>query len=462
MKARRIGSVNFAKNHLRSLTINATQTSVLSPPKKTALADNEEDDRTGGLPKVRRKRRIFRAGKRGKKVGFIGKKSAKTAPAKSAKGASSLLKGLRKTSVGKREALSVVGKTSAGVRSSVTHNLLKAVVKVFSLIRRIFALLAVSKGAIVAVLVVCALCMLLLLLSFIPTFSDPQSVTYVPRQMGDDYPYKAMASHWHSPNPDTGYYYGNCTDFAIWRVNRDAGVLHKPWKFVDGNFTPKGGNGGQWGNPGNMPGWVQTVNPVPGDIISYKPGTLGASPKYGHVAYIAKVTDTMLTIENYGRGKYFVTHYSKAMIVEDAESHFLTIMHNPKNKPVSVHGGVAIPVADLPKDRATLVSFAGSKVGLPYVFGQAGPNSYDCSGLIMMAYRQIGISLPHDATAICQKGKSIEADQAQPGDIFCEPGHVGMYVGGGQVVEAANPRRGVIKDAERRDMKFERLIQGGN
>ncbi|MGH8918329.1 MAG: C40 family peptidase, partial [Acidimicrobiales bacterium] len=69
----------------------------------------------------------------------------------------------------------------------------------------------------------------------------------------------------------------------------------------------------------------------------------------------------------------------------------------------------------------------------------SGPNAFDCSGLVMWAYAQAGISLPHYSGAQYSMGVHISMSQLQPGDLVfpSNPGeHVAMYVGGGNIVEA--------------------------
>ena len=94
------------------------------------------------------------------------------------------------------------------------------------------------------------------------------------------------------------------------------------------------------------------------------------------------------------------------------------------------------------------VSAAMSRVGMSYVRGGEGPSSFDCSGLTMWAYRQAGISLPHYSGAQMAAGSSVSIDNMQPGDLMFFGGggsrHVAMYIGGGQVVHATNPRSGVV------------------
>jgi peptidoglycan DL-endopeptidase CwlO len=83
--------------------------------------------------------------------------------------------------------------------------------------------------------------------------------------------------------------------------------------------------------------------------------------------------------------------------------------------------------------------YALTKVGDPYVWGAAGPSSFDCSGLVMWAYAQVGISLEHYTGDQWNEGEHISRSELQPGDlVFFYPdiGHVGLYVGNGLMVDA--------------------------
>ena len=77
-------------------------------------------------------------------------------------------------------------------------------------------------------------------------------------------------------------------------------------------------------------------------------------------------------------------------------------------------------------------------LGTPYVWGGASPGGFDCSGLVMYAFQQVGISLPHSSYAQYGAGVSVSRDQLQPGDLvfFDGLGHVGIYVGGGSFIHA--------------------------
>jgi peptidoglycan DL-endopeptidase CwlO len=98
---------------------------------------------------------------------------------------------------------------------------------------------------------------------------------------------------------------------------------------------------------------------------------------------------------------------------------------------------------DLPymdEDQLAVVDFALSQRGEPYVWGAAGPGSWDCSGLMLGAYSQIGIDLPHNAAAQWNTVAHISRDELQPGDFvfYNDLAHVGMYIGNGLIVHAPN------------------------
>jgi cell wall-associated NlpC family hydrolase len=89
---------------------------------------------------------------------------------------------------------------------------------------------------------------------------------------------------------------------------------------------------------------------------------------------------------------------------------------------------------------AAAIPYATSKVGSSYVWGAAGPNVFDCSGLMVWAFAQVGISLPHYSGAIYNMTARISAGQLQPGDfVFWGGGgseHVALYMGGNQLIHA--------------------------
>jgi cell wall-associated NlpC family hydrolase len=101
--------------------------------------------------------------------------------------------------------------------------------------------------------------------------------------------------------------------------------------------------------------------------------------------------------------------------------------------------------------RSSIVSVALSKVGASYVAGHAGPWSFDCSGLALYVYaKAAGISLPHYSYSQYDMSQHISSSSLRPGDLvfFFRNGahHVGIYIGGGKMVNAASPSSGVRVD----------------
>ncbi|WP_405090929.1 NlpC/P60 family protein [Micromonospora sp. NBC_01392] len=93
------------------------------------------------------------------------------------------------------------------------------------------------------------------------------------------------------------------------------------------------------------------------------------------------------------------------------------------------------------------VRYAYGAVGKPYGWGAEGPGSYDCSGLTLAAWRAAGKSLPHNAAAQWSATTRISRSALQPGDLvfYSGLGHVALYVGGGQIIDAPSAGRNVSK-----------------
>jgi cell wall-associated NlpC family hydrolase len=97
---------------------------------------------------------------------------------------------------------------------------------------------------------------------------------------------------------------------------------------------------------------------------------------------------------------------------------------------------------------AGAIAAARTKLGAPYVWAAAGPDVFDCSGFVMWAYAQVGISLPHYSGAMYNATVRISESQLQPGDlVFWDPQgsgghtgsqHVAIYIGGGQMIHTAH------------------------
>ena len=112
---------------------------------------------------------------------------------------------------------------------------------------------------------------------------------------------------------------------------------------------------------------------------------------------------------------------------------------------------------------SAVVDYAVQFVGNPYVYGGTSlTNGADCSGFVMSVYENFGVSLPHSSTADRNVGVDVGGlENAQPGDLVCYSGHVGIYIGDGQIVHASTASTGIkISDADyRTPVAVRRVIQ---
>ena len=114
---------------------------------------------------------------------------------------------------------------------------------------------------------------------------------------------------------------------------------------------------------------------------------------------------------------------------------------------VAAYASTAYRLESVPAQARTVVSWAEEQLGKPYQWGAAGPGSFDCSGLTMAALAQAGITVPHNANAQWQQTRAhpVAGNQLAPGDLvfyagadgsLTAPGHVGIYVGNGAIIDA--------------------------
>ncbi|MGX1909800.1 C40 family peptidase [Streptomyces phaeochromogenes] len=97
----------------------------------------------------------------------------------------------------------------------------------------------------------------------------------------------------------------------------------------------------------------------------------------------------------------------------------------------------------------TVINFLKAQLGDAYVMGATGPNAWDCSSLVQAAFKQVGVDLPRVSQDQSVSGTPVSLSNIQVGDILYWGGagsayHTGVYIGGGQYLDAANPSKGVV------------------
>jgi surface antigen len=133
------------------------------------------------------------------------------------------------------------------------------------------------------------------------------------KSQGDDYPWFAELSR----NQGGGlsplnYYYRECVDFVAWRLNRDAGATHAPFKWVWSNLTPSGGNASQWKSAWLNHGWATGTTPQVGAVAWFP---------YNHVAYVSGIlNDGSVALEEYNwQGQ----HLYSTRIIQPGDAYYL-------------------------------------------------------------------------------------------------------------------------------------------
>jgi cell wall-associated NlpC family hydrolase len=125
-------------------------------------------------------------------------------------------------------------------------------------------------------------------------------------------------------------------------------------------------------------------------------------------------------------------------------------------------GDVSAPAASTGSGPgAEALALATGKLGKPYVWGAAGPNSFDCSGLVQWAFSQVGKSLPHSSNAQSRLGTPVSMANLQPGDLvfFYSPvSHVGIYAGNGKILNASTSGE-PVKYSDMANMPFHNAVR---
>ena len=126
-----------------------------------------------------------------------------------------------------------------------------------------------------------------------------------------------------------------------------------------------------------------------------------------------------------------------------ASAAYTPSMSSPSSGSSSGSGGGGYSSGSSIPTNGSVVDYAVSRLGCPYVWGASGPNTFDCSGLTMWCYAKIGISLPHyDRSQYAAARARLNPRDAAPGDILWRPGHVAISTGGTNYIHA--PHTGAV------------------
>jgi cell wall-associated NlpC family hydrolase len=122
----------------------------------------------------------------------------------------------------------------------------------------------------------------------------------------------------------------------------------------------------------------------------------------------------------------------------------------PEDAPAPEANALFVPPSDLAPPEAAVPAAGGegpiavqaalTRIGSPYSWGASGPSAFDCSGLVMWAFGQAGVNLPHSSQALARGGQPVSMDQMQPGDVinyYSDASHTAIYIGDGMMVHAS-------------------------
>jgi cell wall-associated NlpC family hydrolase len=202
-------------------------------------------------------------------------------------------------------------------------------------------------------------------------------------------------------------------------------------QFMPGTWATHGGGGDVW-NPAD-------AIPAAAKYDCSLAAAVAAVPGGGQ--------EKMLAAYNAGPGA--VLSFSGIPPFPETQNYVRVILAKALEYGDALTAGASVPAGSV----EPVLDFMRSQVGKPYVWGSTGPDTWDCSSLVQAAYRTIGIELPRDTFSQVNAAPRVSGADLSPGDLLftpgsdgtiAAPGHVGMYIGDGQVIDAKGARWGVV------------------
>lgn len=203
--------------------------------------------------------------------------------------------------------------------------------------------------------------------------------------------------------------------------------------------------------PDSGNGWVKvdvngTIGYVSADYVTISVNFVSAESKEEEAARLAREREAREAAER--RAQELAAQEAAAAAEAAAESSASS--EAAAAEPPASSEAVAAPETDAPAATdvalgTQVANFALQFLGNPYVYGGTSlTNGADCSGFVLSVYAHFGVSLPHSAAADQRMGTAVGGlAEAQPGDLICYSGHVGIYIGNNQIVHASTPSGGI-------------------
>lgn len=236
-------------------------------------------------------------------------------------------------------------------------------------------------------------------------------------------------------------------DYLIWYMDAAQTCPGLPWSVLAGIGTVESDNG-RSGLPGvhsgaNFAGAEGPLQFEPSTFAQYAAGPNKPLSPYDPAD--AVYTAAAMLCANGARGGT-AAGIENAVFAYNHASWYVSEVMSWATKYAAQGGGNAV---------ATAITFAKRQLGKPYVWGETGPGGFDCSGLVYAAYAAAGIHIARTTYQWQQDGPAIPLSQIQPGDLLfsagsdgtpANPGHVVMYLGDGQVIQAPQTGQDVQVD----------------